>query len=103
VLANNSLARSPVYCFFRIFLDSNQESGSSHPTQPEMKFLDIILTKVSSLLLRFIHSPFYWRILKKTIIFPVLKILTKKAAKQEYSSLFMKNICIVEWKNEDSK
>ncbi len=31
----------------------------------EMKFLDINFTKVSSLLLHAIHSPFYWRILKK--------------------------------------
>jgi hypothetical protein len=34
----------------------------------EMEFLDINLTKDSSLLLHAIHSPFYWRILKKTIL-----------------------------------
>jgi hypothetical protein len=32
-------------------------------------FLDIYLTKNSSLLLRAIHSPFYCWILKKTILF----------------------------------
>ncbi len=33
-----------------------------------MKFLDINLTKDSSLFLHAIHSPFYWRILEKTIL-----------------------------------
>jgi hypothetical protein len=58
-----------------------------------MEFLDINLTKVSSLLLIAIHSPFYWRILKKTIYSSVLlKILTKKSQKQENLSLFTKHI-----------
>ncbi len=35
--------------------------------------LDINLTKDVSLLLHAIHSPFYWRILKKTIVFSGLK------------------------------
>ncbi len=52
---------------------------------PAMEFLDIRLTKDSSLLLYDIHSPFYGRILKKTI-------LCKKSAKQENSSLFMNSI-----------
>jgi hypothetical protein len=34
-----------------------------------MEFLDINLTKDSNLLLHAIHSAFYWRILKKTILF----------------------------------
>ncbi len=35
---------------------------------PEMEFLDINLTKKgSNLLFHAIHSPFYWRILKKTL------------------------------------
>jgi hypothetical protein len=34
-----------------------------------MKFFDINLTKDSSLLLNAFHSLFYWRILKKTILF----------------------------------
>jgi hypothetical protein len=40
----------------------------------EMKFLDINLTKDLSLLLYAIHNPFYLRILKKTVLFSVLKI-----------------------------
>ena len=36
---------------------------------PETEFLDINFTKDSSLLLQAIHSPFYSRILKKTILF----------------------------------
>ncbi len=43
-----------------------------------MEFLDINLTKGSSLLLHAIHSPFYWRILNKTNLFYGLKILLKK-------------------------
>ncbi len=46
-------------------------------------FLDIYLTKNLSLLLHDIHSPFYWGILKKTILFSGLK---KKSAEQENSS-----------------
>ncbi len=38
-----------------------------------MEFLDIDLTKDSSLLLHAIHSAFYWRILKKTIHIPGFK------------------------------
>jgi hypothetical protein len=51
-----------------------------------MEFLDINLTKDSSLLLHAIHSPFYWWILKTR----VLPILTKKREKN--LSLFMNNI-----------
>jgi hypothetical protein len=43
-----------------------------------MEFLDNNLTKESSLLLHAIHSAFYWRILKKTILFPDLKKPLKK-------------------------
>jgi hypothetical protein len=38
-----------------------------------MKFLDINFTKDSSVLLRTIHSPFYWRILQKVILFSGFK------------------------------
>ncbi len=55
----------------------------------EIEFLDIHLTKDSSLVLHAIHSP--WRILKKTL--PVLvsgfENPYKKSAKQENSSLFI--------------
>jgi hypothetical protein len=39
----------------------------------EMEFLEINLTKDLSLLLHAIHSPLYWRILKKTILFTSFK------------------------------
>jgi hypothetical protein len=55
----------------------------------EMEFLGINLTKDSSLLLHAIHSPFYWRILKKKTLFSGFKNHYKKYAKQENSSLFM--------------
>ncbi len=57
-----------------------------------MEFLNIILTKDSSLLLHAMHaiqSPFYWRILKKTKLFLTEQ---KKSRKQENSSLFMNRI-----------
>jgi hypothetical protein len=59
---------------------------------PEMEFLDTNFAKDSSLLLHASHSPFYWRILKKTILFSGYKNPCKKSAKQENSSLFMKSI-----------
>ncbi len=37
--------------------------------KPEMEFLDVSLTKDSSLFLHAIQSPFYCRILKKTILY----------------------------------
>jgi hypothetical protein len=43
-----------------------------------MEFLDIELTKDLSLLLHAIHSPFYRRILKETILLSDLKNLYKK-------------------------
>jgi len=45
----------------------------------EFKFLDIKLTKDSSRLLHAIHSPFYWRILKRPYSSLVLKSLLKHA------------------------
>jgi hypothetical protein len=53
-----------------------QKEGKNPVGKPrEMKFLDINLTKDSSLLLHAIHSPFYWRIKKKPYFSLVLKIL----------------------------
>jgi hypothetical protein len=69
-----------------------QANGMAEHNRPEMEFLDINLTKDSSLLLHSIHSPFYRRILKKTILFSGFKNHSKKSAKQENSSLFMNNI-----------
>jgi hypothetical protein len=51
--------------------------------QAEMEFLDI--KKDSSLLLHAIHSPFYWRILKKTIPLVWFFKSLQKSAKQENS------------------
>jgi hypothetical protein len=47
-------------------------------TYTEMEFVDISLTKELSLLLHAIHSLFYWRILKKTILFSSFKNPYKK-------------------------
>ncbi len=57
-----------------------------------MDFLDINLTRDSSLLLHAIHSPFFWWILKKTIVFSGFKYPCKKSPKQENSSLSMNSI-----------
>jgi hypothetical protein len=46
-----------------LFLNAEIRIGS------EMEFSDIILTKGLSLLLNAIHSPYYWRILKKIKLF----------------------------------
>jgi hypothetical protein len=46
---------------------------------PEMEFLDFNLTKDSSPLLHAIHNPFYWRILKKAIIYSGFKYTYKKS------------------------
>jgi hypothetical protein len=69
-----------------------QGEGEETPGKPGMEFLDINVTKNSSTLLRTIHSPFYWRILKKTILFSDFKNPFKKSAKQENLSLFMNSI-----------
>jgi hypothetical protein len=57
-----------------------------------MEFLDISLTKDSSLLFHSIHSLIYRRILKQTILYSGFKNTCIKFAKQYYSSLFMKCI-----------
>jgi hypothetical protein len=49
--------------------------------QAEMKFLDIKFD--SSILFHAIHSPFYWRILKKMILLCGFINPYKKSAKQE--------------------
>ncbi len=60
---------------------------------PRFNFLDINLTKRSRLWLHAIHSPFYWRIVKKTILCSGFPNLYKKSTKQENSSIFMKAFC----------
>ena len=48
-----------------------------------MEILDINMTTDSSLSLFAIHSPFYWRILKKTILYSGCNNPRKKSVKQE--------------------
>jgi hypothetical protein len=48
-----------------------------------MEFLDISLTKDSSLLLHAIQSPFYRGILKKTLLYSGFKNTYKKSANKE--------------------
>ncbi len=65
-----------------------------------MEFLDISLIKGSSLFLHAIHSPFYWRILKKNQTLLWFKNPYKKSAKQENSSLLRIAFCRIEkWGN----
>jgi hypothetical protein len=61
--------------------NTSKESGE----YTEMKFLHMILTKDKdySLMLHAIHSPFYWRILQKIILYSaVLKLHTEKSEEQ---------------------
>ncbi len=54
---------------------------------PEMKFLDVILTKDSSIFLHAFHSPFYWRILKKSKLFSGFKNPYKNPWNKELESI----------------
>ncbi len=68
-----------------------------------MKFLEINLTKKNlSLLLHAIHSPFYWRILKKTILFSSFQNFYKKI-REERNLESIHEYNFVEWKNEGRK
>jgi hypothetical protein len=55
----------------------NLQEQKTRPTlalrSPEIEFLDIKLTKDLSLLLCAFHSPFYWQILQKTVLFSGFK------------------------------
>jgi hypothetical protein len=64
----------------------------------ETACLVISLTKDSSLLLHALHSPFYWRILKKT---KLLKILTKNPRNKKLESILERHFA--ERKNEVRK
>jgi hypothetical protein len=46
----------------------------------KFEFLDVNLSKDSSLLLHAVHSPFYWRILRRTILYSGYKNTFKKSA-----------------------
>jgi hypothetical protein len=65
-----------LFCNFVLISQVIAQKISSYT---EMEFLDISLTKDSSLLLHAIHSPFYWRILKNTILFSGFKNPYKKS------------------------
>jgi hypothetical protein len=61
-------------CFVTTICVRVADPFSSYTDQlAEIEFLDTILTKIWSLLLHAIQSPFYWRILKKTILFSSFK------------------------------
>jgi len=64
-----------------------------------MKFLDINITKDSSLLLYAIHRLFYWLILKKTILFSYFKNPYKKI-RETRKLEFIHEQHFVERKNE---
>jgi len=59
---------------------------------PEIDFLDIDLTKYSSLLLHAIRSLSTSGFLKKTRLYSGFKIHTKKSAKQDNFSLLVNSI-----------
>ncbi len=59
---------------------------------PEMEFLDINLTKVSSLLIHAIHSLSTSGFLKRIRLYSGFKNTYKKSAKQENLSLFTNSI-----------
>ncbi len=63
-----------------------------YATYTEMEFLVINLTKDSSLLLHAFHSPFYWRILQKTILYSGFKNPYEKSSKQKNSSIFVNSL-----------
>jgi hypothetical protein len=64
--------------------------------------LDTNLIKDSSLLLHAVHSPFYWRILRKPYSSLVLKLLTKKIRETRKLEYFHEKH-FVKRKNEDRK
>jgi hypothetical protein len=68
-----------------------------------MEFLDIILTKDSSLLLHAIYSPFYRWILKETILFSGFTNPFKKIRKTRTLELIYEKNHFLEGKNEGRK
>jgi hypothetical protein len=63
-------------------------------TRPEMEFTDINLTKDLSLLLYAIHSLFYWRILKKSILFSGFKNPYRKIRKTRKLQSINEHHCV---------
>jgi hypothetical protein len=68
-----------------------------------MKFLDINFTKVLSFFLYAVHSPFYWRILKKTKLFSGLKKNYKKIRETRKLESIHEKHCLQNGKNEGKK
>jgi hypothetical protein len=54
---------------------------------PQMEFFEINFTKDSSLLPHAIHSPFYWRILKKTILYSGFNNPCKNPRTRKFESI----------------
>ncbi len=67
-----------------------------------MELLNIKLTKELSLLLHAIHSPFYGRILKKTILFSGF-LSPCKTIRETRELESINALLFVEWKNEGRK
>ncbi len=67
-----------------------------------MKFMDINLIKYLSILLRAIHSIFYWRILQKTILYSGFKNPYKKIHETKKLESIHEKQC-VERKNKGKK
>ncbi len=74
----NSMERKRLISFVKLLsknqsmvniLSSKETAMLKNIAKAKMEFLNINLTNDSILLLHAIHSPFYWRILKKTILF----------------------------------
>ncbi len=85
IIHSVSMKRVTSNCWWLLTADNYYDAGKLHKVSLSPEFLDIILTKNSSLLLHAIHS----LSTRKTDSTLVLKILTKKSAKQENSSLFV--------------
>jgi hypothetical protein len=68
-----------------------------------MEFVDINLTKDSRLLLHAIHSPFFWRILKKTVPCSGFNNPYKKIRETRKLESIHNSTYIVEWKNGGRK
>ncbi len=67
----------------------NLWTSKSYCGSTEMEFLDINLTKDSSVLLHAIHSPFHWQIFRKTILFSGFKSPYIKIHEKRELNLFM--------------
>ncbi len=91
MVISSRLSISPGHDSVQIWL-MRQHYTSAGAAHPEMEFLDISLTKDSSLLLHALHRSFSLKILKETILFFGFKNPYKKSAKHENSSKLMNSI-----------